>query len=63
MFCSKTCCQQYKSQKSIKATCEFCKLEKVLHDTINYNLQDVSFCSEGERYRPSGPRLENRSEH
>ncbi|XP_026155953.1 zinc finger MYM-type protein 4-like isoform X2 [Mastacembelus armatus] len=46
MFCSKPCCEQYKTQKNIVAPCEYCKQEKVLFDTITYNQQDLVFCSE-----------------
>ncbi|XP_023287336.1 zinc finger MYM-type protein 4-like [Seriola lalandi dorsalis] len=46
MFCSKTCCEQYKTQKNILALCECCKQEKVHFDTISYNQQDLVFCSE-----------------
>lgn len=48
MFCSRTCCDQYKTQRNILATCEHCKQEKVLFDTISYNQQDLIFCSESE---------------
>ncbi|XP_045918869.1 zinc finger MYM-type protein 4 isoform X3 [Micropterus dolomieu] len=46
MFCSTTCCEQYKTQKNVLALCECCKQEKVLFDTISYNQQDLVFCSE-----------------
>ncbi|KAM6912784.1 zinc finger MYM-type protein 4-like [Xenentodon cancila] len=46
MFCSKMCSEQYKIQKNILASCECCKQEKVLYDTISYNHQDLFFCSE-----------------
>ncbi|XP_028251240.1 zinc finger MYM-type protein 4-like isoform X2 [Parambassis ranga] len=46
MFCCRTCCDQYKTQKSSLAMCECCKQEKVIFDTINYNQQDLVFCSE-----------------
>lgn len=48
MFCSKTCCEQYKTQKNILVLCEYCAQEKVHFDTISYNQQDVVFCSERE---------------
>lgn len=48
MFCSKTCCEQYKTQKNILMPCECCKQEKVHFDTISYNQQDLVFCSESE---------------
>lgn len=48
MFCSRTCSEQFKIQKNILMTCESCKQEKVLFDTISYNQQDMVFCSESE---------------
>ncbi|XP_034015980.1 zinc finger MYM-type protein 4-like [Thalassophryne amazonica] len=48
LFCSKVCCDQYKIQKNILAHCEYCKQEKVLFDVINYNQQELFFCSESE---------------
>ncbi|XP_034714502.1 zinc finger MYM-type protein 4-like isoform X6 [Etheostoma cragini] len=46
MFCSRTCSDQYKTQKNILMVCEFCKQEKVPFDIISYNQQDLIFCSE-----------------
>nr|XP_046268142.1 zinc finger MYM-type protein 4 isoform X2 [Scatophagus argus] len=46
MFCSRTCCEQYKIQKNILVMCERCKQEKVVFDIISYNQQDLVFCSE-----------------
>ncbi|XP_068194738.1 zinc finger MYM-type protein 4 isoform X3 [Antennarius striatus] len=46
MFCSRVCCENYKTQKNVLVVCEFCKQEKILFDTINYNQQDLLFCSE-----------------
>ncbi|XP_039994097.1 zinc finger MYM-type protein 4 isoform X2 [Xiphias gladius] len=46
MFCSKMCCDQYKTQKNILLLCECCKQEKVPFDIISYNQQDLVFCSE-----------------
>ncbi|XP_041828802.1 zinc finger MYM-type protein 4-like isoform X2 [Melanotaenia boesemani] len=46
MFCTKMCSEQYKKQKNILALCEYCKQEKLHYETINYNQQDLLFCSE-----------------
>ncbi|XP_030615048.1 zinc finger MYM-type protein 4 isoform X2 [Archocentrus centrarchus] len=46
VFCSKMCCEQYKTQKNILAVCEWCKQDKVIFDIISYNQQDLVFCSE-----------------
>ncbi|XP_060918649.1 zinc finger MYM-type protein 4 [Labrus mixtus] len=46
MFCSKTCSEQYKTEKNITTVCEHCKQEKVLFDTISYNQREVSVCSD-----------------
>lgn len=48
MFCSQACSEQYKTQKNILVMCDCCKQEKVHFETINYNLEDLSFCSESE---------------
>lgn len=48
MFCSRACCDHYKTQKNIVVTCECCKQDKVLFDTISCNQQDLFFCSESE---------------
>lgn len=53
LFCSKTCCEQYKIQKNILAVCECCKQEKVVFETISYNQLDLFFCSESEFEVPS----------
>ncbi|XP_070698462.1 zinc finger MYM-type protein 4-like [Pempheris klunzingeri] len=46
VFCSRTCCEQYKTQKNILMPCEGCKQEKVLFDAVLYNQEDLFFCSE-----------------
>uniref|UniRef100_UPI0037E988C6 zinc finger MYM-type protein 4-like n=1 Tax=Semicossyphus pulcher TaxID=241346 RepID=UPI0037E988C6 len=46
MFCSRTCSEQYKTQKNILILCECCKQERVVFDTISYNQQEVSVCSD-----------------
>ncbi|CAJ1074037.1 zinc finger MYM-type protein 4-like isoform X2 [Xyrichtys novacula] len=46
IFCNRVCAEQYKTQKNLQVVCDCCKQEKVLHETINYNQQEVSFCSE-----------------
>ncbi|XP_061598825.1 zinc finger MYM-type protein 4-like isoform X3 [Cololabis saira] len=46
MFCSKICSEQYKTQKNILGLCDCCKQEKVLHETMSYNHQDLFLCSE-----------------
>ncbi|XP_062253798.1 zinc finger MYM-type protein 4-like isoform X3 [Platichthys flesus] len=46
MFCSTTCCEQYKTQKNILAVCECCKREKVPFEILSNNQQELVFCSE-----------------
>uniref|UniRef100_A0A8C1XPZ8 Si:ch211-266o15.1 n=1 Tax=Cyprinus carpio TaxID=7962 RepID=A0A8C1XPZ8_CYPCA len=47
LFCSRACCDTYKRESSVKALCEYCKLEKVVKDIITYEKQPRSFCCEG----------------
>ncbi|XP_078480436.1 zinc finger MYM-type protein 4-like [Lampetra planeri] len=63
LFCSKTCCEQYKSQKNILAVCEYCSQEKVLFDTINYNQQDLIFCSENCKSLFKNDRISHNKDH
>uniref|UniRef100_A0A8C2E2P4 Si:ch211-266o15.1 n=1 Tax=Cyprinus carpio TaxID=7962 RepID=A0A8C2E2P4_CYPCA len=47
LFCSRACCDTYKRESSVKALCEYCKIEKVVKDIITYEKQPRSFCCEG----------------
>ncbi|XP_068274118.1 zinc finger MYM-type protein 4-like isoform X3 [Nyctibius grandis] len=46
-FCGKTCCDEYKKRSSIMAMCEYCKIEKIIKETVRFSGVDKTFCSEG----------------
>ncbi|XP_071623744.1 zinc finger MYM-type protein 4-like isoform X3 [Heliangelus exortis] len=46
-FCGKTCCDEYKKRSSVVAMCEYCKVEKIIKETVRFSGMDKSFCSEG----------------
>ncbi|XP_049677180.1 zinc finger MYM-type protein 4 isoform X1 [Accipiter gentilis] len=46
-FCGKTCCDEYKKRSSVIAMCEYCKIEKIIKETVRFSGIDKPFCSEG----------------
>lgn len=46
-FCGKTCCDEYKKINSVMSMCEYCKIEKIIKETVRFSGIDKSFCSEG----------------
>ncbi|XP_028675546.2 zinc finger MYM-type protein 4 [Erpetoichthys calabaricus] len=46
-FCGKTCFDEFKKVSFVMARCEYCKIEKIVKETIKFNKLDRSFCSEG----------------
>ncbi|KAM9031331.1 zinc finger MYM-type protein 4 isoform X11 [Sarcophilus harrisii] len=46
-FCGKTCCDEYKKINSVMAMCEYCKIEKIIKETVRFSGIDKPFCSEG----------------
>ncbi|XP_030360215.1 zinc finger MYM-type protein 4 isoform X7 [Strigops habroptila] len=46
-FCGKTCCDEYKKRSSVMAMCEYCKIEKIIKETVRFSGVDKAFCSEG----------------
>ncbi|XP_067167432.1 zinc finger MYM-type protein 4 isoform X3 [Apteryx mantelli] len=46
-FCGKTCCDEYKKRSSVMAMCEYCKIEKIIKETVRFSGIDKPFCSEG----------------
>ncbi|XP_014851193.1 PREDICTED: zinc finger MYM-type protein 4-like isoform X2 [Poecilia mexicana] len=46
LLCSKSCCDQYNTQKNVLSVCDYCKEEKVLYEVTSFGHQDVCFCSE-----------------
>uniref|UniRef100_A0A8D2LA57 TRASH domain-containing protein n=1 Tax=Varanus komodoensis TaxID=61221 RepID=A0A8D2LA57_VARKO len=46
-FCGKTCCDDYKKINCVMSMCEYCKIEKIIKETVRFSGIDKSFCSEG----------------
>uniref|UniRef100_A0A087Y5A1 TRASH domain-containing protein n=1 Tax=Poecilia formosa TaxID=48698 RepID=A0A087Y5A1_POEFO len=46
LLCSKSCCDQFNTQKNVLSVCDYCKEEKVLYEVTSFGHQDVCFCSE-----------------
>ncbi|XP_069751882.1 zinc finger MYM-type protein 4 isoform X2 [Narcine bancroftii] len=46
-FCGKSCCDEYKRINSVVATCEYCRSEKIVKETVKFSSIDKPFCSEG----------------
>ncbi|XP_067318594.1 zinc finger MYM-type protein 4-like isoform X2 [Anolis sagrei] len=46
-FCGKTCCDEYKKINCIMSMCEYCKIDKIIKETVRFSGIDKSFCSEG----------------
>ncbi|MGH0182448.1 UNVERIFIED_CONTAM: hypothetical protein FKN15_009455 [Acipenser sinensis] len=47
VFCGKMCFDEFKKVSFVMARCEYCKIEKIVKETIKFNKQGRSFCSEG----------------
>lgn len=48
-FCGKTCCDEYKKRSSVMALCEYCRIEKIIKETVRFSGIDKTFCSEGKK--------------
>ncbi|NXL93336.1 ZMYM4 protein, partial [Alectura lathami] len=46
-FCGKSCCDEYKKKSSVTAMCEYCRIEKIIKETVRFAGIDKPFCSEG----------------
>ncbi|KAM4701633.1 zinc finger MYM-type protein 4 isoform 2-T4 [Discoglossus pictus] len=46
-FCGKTCCDDYKKINMVLAMCEYCKIDKIIKETVRFSGIDKMFCSEG----------------
>lgn len=46
-FCGKNCSDEYKKINNVMAICEYCKIEKIIKETVRFSGVDKSFCSEG----------------
>lgn len=50
-FCGKNCSDEYKKINNVMAMCEYCKIEKIVKETVRFSGADKSFCSEGKDRR------------
>lgn len=48
-FCGKNCSDEYKKINNVMAMCEYCKIEKIIKETVRFSGADKSFCSEGKK--------------
>ncbi|XP_051027117.1 zinc finger MYM-type protein 6 isoform X1 [Acomys russatus] len=46
LFCCKACSDEYKMRNKVKALCDYCKLQKIIKDTVRFSGVDKPFCSE-----------------
>ncbi|KAK2491773.1 hypothetical protein MC885_011305, partial [Smutsia gigantea] len=46
LFCGKTCFEEYKKKNKVMAMCHYCKLHKIIKETIRFSGVDKAFCSE-----------------
>lgn len=47
LFCGKTCSDDYKKKNKVIAMCDYCKLQKIIKETVRFSGVDKAFCSEG----------------
>lgn len=47
LFCGKTCSDDYKKKNKVIAMCDYCKLQKIIKETVRFSGVDKPFCSEG----------------
>lgn len=47
LFCGKTCSEDYKKKNKVIAMCDYCKLQKIVKETVRFSGVDKPFCSEG----------------
>ncbi|XP_058534641.1 zinc finger MYM-type protein 6 [Ochotona princeps] len=46
LFCGKTCSDVYKKKNKVIAMCDYCKLQKIIKETVRFSGVDKPFCSE-----------------
>ncbi|XP_032244048.1 zinc finger MYM-type protein 6 isoform X1 [Phoca vitulina] len=46
LFCGKTCSDEYKKKHKVMAMCDYCKLQKIIKETVRFSGVDKPFCSE-----------------
>ncbi|XP_022082547.1 zinc finger MYM-type protein 3-like isoform X2 [Acanthaster planci] len=47
VFCAQNCMDEFKRVNSVVVECDYCHLEKILHERIYFSGEAHSFCSEG----------------
>nr|KAF6384250.1 zinc finger MYM-type containing 6 [Pipistrellus kuhlii] len=50
LFCGKTCSEDYKKKNKVIAMCDYCKLQKIIKETVRFSGVDKPFCSEVCKY-------------
>ncbi|KAM8790029.1 zinc finger MYM-type protein 6 isoform 3-T6 [Rhynchonycteris naso] len=50
LFCGKTCSDDYKKKNKVIAMCDYCKLQKIIKETVRFSGVDKPFCSEVCKY-------------
>nr|XP_055197810.1 zinc finger MYM-type protein 6 isoform X2 [Nyctereutes procyonoides] len=46
LFCGKNCSDEYKKKNKVMAMCDYCKLQKIIKETVRFSGVDKPFCSE-----------------
>ncbi|XP_029803708.1 zinc finger MYM-type protein 6 isoform X2 [Suricata suricatta] len=46
LFCGKPCSDEYKKTNKVMAMCDYCKLQKIIKETVRFSGVDKPFCSE-----------------
>nr|XP_021532804.1 zinc finger MYM-type protein 6 [Aotus nancymaae]XP_021532805.1 zinc finger MYM-type protein 6 [Aotus nancymaae]XP_021532806.1 zinc finger MYM-type protein 6 [Aotus nancymaae]XP_021532807.1 zinc finger MYM-type protein 6 [Aotus nancymaae] len=46
LFCGKNCSDEYKKKNKVVAMCDYCKLQKIVKETVRFSGVDKPFCSE-----------------
>nr|XP_020764292.1 zinc finger MYM-type protein 6 isoform X1 [Odocoileus virginianus texanus]XP_020764293.1 zinc finger MYM-type protein 6 isoform X1 [Odocoileus virginianus texanus]XP_020764294.1 zinc finger MYM-type protein 6 isoform X1 [Odocoileus virginianus texanus]XP_020764295.1 zinc finger MYM-type protein 6 isoform X1 [Odocoileus virginianus texanus]XP_020764296.1 zinc finger MYM-type protein 6 isoform X1 [Odocoileus virginianus texanus]XP_020764297.1 zinc finger MYM-type protein 6 isoform X1 [Odocoil len=46
LFCGKLCSDEYKKKNKVMAMCDYCKLQKIIKETVRFSGVDKPFCSE-----------------
>ncbi|NWU89462.1 ZMYM4 protein, partial [Upupa epops] len=46
-FCGKNCSEEYKKRNSVMGLCEYCRVERIIKETVRFLGIDKTFCSEG----------------
>ncbi|KAJ8779905.1 hypothetical protein J1605_012195 [Eschrichtius robustus] len=46
LFCGTICSDEYKKRNKVMAMCDYCKLQKIIKETVRFSGVDKPFCSE-----------------